>query len=162
VSAVETTRSRARLAADSSQVMVASVEPSHGRFGRFYYGMFVEEWEAVSIRVARVVVEPDAYLAGSYPTTSASFFPCHGIDVFRDEFGSSSAAESSSVVANGKVAVWESWEASETMVISMSSLERPLEADPMILISSRRCVPVTKVHSASVWSTLFYGGMKAL
>jgi hypothetical protein len=65
VSAVETTRSRARLAADSSQVMVASVEPSHGRFGRFYYGMFVEKWEAVSIRVARVVVETDAYLAGS-------------------------------------------------------------------------------------------------
>jgi hypothetical protein len=31
--------------------------------------MFVEEWEAVSIRVARVVVETDAYLAGSYPTT---------------------------------------------------------------------------------------------
>jgi hypothetical protein len=43
--------------------MVASV---------FYYGMFVEEWEAVSIRVARVVVETDAYLAGSYPTTTSA------------------------------------------------------------------------------------------
>jgi hypothetical protein len=28
-----------------------------------------EEWEAVNIRVARVVVETDAHLAGSYPTT---------------------------------------------------------------------------------------------
>jgi hypothetical protein len=34
-----------------------------GRFGRFYYGMSVEEWEAGSIRVARVVVEIDASLA---------------------------------------------------------------------------------------------------
>jgi hypothetical protein len=54
------------------------------------------------------------------------------------------AAESSSVVAKGKVAVWESWEARETMVMSMSWLERPLAADPMILMSSRRSVPVTK------------------
>jgi hypothetical protein len=32
----------------------------------------VEEWEAGSIRVARVVVEIDAYLAGSYLTTMVS------------------------------------------------------------------------------------------
>jgi hypothetical protein len=32
--------------------------------------MFVEEWEAVSIRVAGVVVETDVFLAGSYPTTT--------------------------------------------------------------------------------------------
>jgi hypothetical protein len=30
----------------------------------------VEEWEAGSIRVARVVVEIDENLAGSYPTTT--------------------------------------------------------------------------------------------
>jgi hypothetical protein len=30
----------------------------------------VEEWEAGRIRVARVVVEIDAYLAGSYLTTT--------------------------------------------------------------------------------------------
>jgi hypothetical protein len=30
----------------------------------------VEEWEAGSIRVARVVVEIDAHLAGLYPTTT--------------------------------------------------------------------------------------------
>jgi hypothetical protein len=40
-----------------------------------------------------------------------------------------SAAESSSVAAGGSVAVWESWEARETMVMS-ASLERPLAADP--------------------------------
>jgi hypothetical protein len=34
----------------------------------------VEEWEAGSIRVARVVVEIDAYLAGSYLTTGS--LPC--------------------------------------------------------------------------------------
>jgi hypothetical protein len=34
--------------------------------------MSVEEWEAGSIRVARVVVEIDAYLAGSYPTTTTT------------------------------------------------------------------------------------------
>ena len=55
-----------------------------------------------------------------------------------------SAAESSSVVASGSVAVWESWEARETMVMSMSSLESPLEADPVILMSFLRCVPVIK------------------
>jgi hypothetical protein len=35
----------------------------------------VEEWEAGSIRVARVVVEIDAYLAGSYLTTNLSLGP---------------------------------------------------------------------------------------
>jgi hypothetical protein len=52
------------------------------------------------------------------------------------------AAESPSAAARGSVAVWESWEARETMVMSMSSLERPLEADPMILMSFLPCVPV--------------------
>jgi hypothetical protein len=32
----------------------------------------VEEWEAGSIRVARVVVDIDAYLAGSYLTTAST------------------------------------------------------------------------------------------
>jgi hypothetical protein len=36
--------------------------------------MSVEEWEAGSIIVARVVVEIDAYLAGSYPTTDYETF----------------------------------------------------------------------------------------
>jgi hypothetical protein len=35
----------------------------------------VEEWEAGSIRVARVVVEIDAYLAGSYLTTMCTLAP---------------------------------------------------------------------------------------
>jgi hypothetical protein len=40
------------------------------------------------------------------------------------------AAEWSSVVASGSVAVRGSWEAGETMAMSMSSLESQLEADP--------------------------------
>jgi hypothetical protein len=32
----------------------------------------------------------------------------------------------------------------EMMVMSMSSLESPLEADPVILMSFLRCVPVIK------------------
>jgi hypothetical protein len=32
----------------------------------------VEEWEAGSIRLAQVVVEIDAHLAGSYPTTGGT------------------------------------------------------------------------------------------
>jgi hypothetical protein len=52
-----------------------------------------------------------------------------------------SAAESSSVVPKGSVAVWESLEARETMVMSMSSLERPLEADPVIRMSFLGSVP---------------------
>jgi hypothetical protein len=55
-----------------------------------------------------------------------------------------SIAESSPVVASGSVSVWESWEARETMVMSMSSLESPIEADPVILKSFLRCVPVIK------------------
>jgi hypothetical protein len=42
------------------------------------------------------------------------------------------------------MAVWDSWEARETMVMSMSSLESPLEADPVIRMSFLRCVPVIK------------------
>jgi hypothetical protein len=61
-----------------------------------------------------------------------------------------SVAESSSVVASGSMAVWESWEARETMVTSMSSLESPLEADPVILMSFLRCVPVIQ---GSRWTT---------
>jgi hypothetical protein len=49
--------------------------------------------------------------------------------------------ESSPVTARGSVAVWEAWEAKETMVMSMSSLETPLEADPVILMLLLRCVP---------------------
>jgi hypothetical protein len=41
--------------------------------------MFVEEWEAVSIRVARVVVETDAHLAGSYPTTILRVSPAFAL-----------------------------------------------------------------------------------
>jgi hypothetical protein len=52
------------------------------------------------------------------------------------------AAESLSAAVRGSVAVWEAWEARETMVTSMPSLERPLEADPLILMSFVRCVPV--------------------
>ena len=74
----------------------------------------------------------------------ASFLPCHSVEVFFHEFVTLSAAESSSVVTRGSVAVWESWEARETMVMSMSSLESPLEADPVILMSFLRCVPVNK------------------
>jgi hypothetical protein len=48
------------------------------------------------------------------------------------------------VVASGGVAVWESREARETMVMLISSLESPLEADPVILTSFLRCVPVIK------------------
>jgi glutaredoxin 2 len=48
------------------------------------------------------------------------------------------------------MAVWESWEARETMVMSMSSLESPLEADPVILMSFLRCVPVIQ---GSRWTT---------
>jgi hypothetical protein len=54
------------------------------------------------------------------------------------------------VVASGSMAVWESWEARETMVTSMSSLESPLEADPVILMSFLRCVPVIQ---GSRWTT---------
>jgi hypothetical protein len=39
------------------------------------------------------------------------------------------AIESASMAAGGSVAVPEDWEARETMVISMSSLERSLETD---------------------------------
>ncbi|GFZ48388.1 hypothetical protein JCM24511_06136 [Saitozyma sp. JCM 24511] len=53
-----------------------------------------------------------------------------------------SEAESSSVVASGSVAVWKSWEAKETSAMSMSSLPSPLAADPEILMSSLRCVPM--------------------
>jgi hypothetical protein len=49
-----------------------------------------------------------------------------------------SAAESSPVETRGNVAVWDSWEARETMVMSMSSLESPLAADPVILMSYLR------------------------
>jgi hypothetical protein len=73
---------------------------------------------------------------------SASFLPCHSVDVLLDKFGGSSAAESPSVV--GSVAVWESWAARETMVMSMSSLENTLEADPVIPMSLLRCVPLTR------------------
>jgi hypothetical protein len=55
-----------------------------------------------------------------------------------------SAAESSSVATRGRVAVWESCDAKETMAMSMSSLESPLGADPVILMSFLRCVPVIK------------------
>jgi hypothetical protein len=54
-----------------------------------------------------------------------------------------SAAESS-LVTKGSVAVWESWEARETMALSISSLEKPLAADPVILMSFLRCVPVIR------------------
>jgi hypothetical protein len=74
----------------------------------------------------------------------ASFLPCRGVEVFPNEFGSLSAAESSSMVARGRVAVCESWDASEMMVISMSSLGSPLAADPEILMSFLRCVPVIR------------------
>jgi hypothetical protein len=42
------------------------------------------------------------------------------------------------------VAVWDSWEARETMVMSMSALERPLEADLVILMSFLPCETVIK------------------
>jgi hypothetical protein len=42
------------------------------------------------------------------------------------------------------VAVWASWEARETMVMSMSSLPSPLEAAPVILMSFLPRVPVIK------------------
>jgi hypothetical protein len=89
----------------------------------------VEEWEAGRIRVARVVVEIDAYLAGSYLTTL-------------------SATESSPVVSSGSVAVWKSWEVREKMAMSMSSLPRPLEADPVILVSSMRWWVQPEIPSA--------------
>jgi hypothetical protein len=44
-------------------------------------------------------------------------------------------AESSTVDTKGSVAVWESCDAKETMAMSMSSLESPLEADPVILMT---------------------------
>jgi hypothetical protein len=41
-----------------------------------------EEWEAVNIRVARVVVETDAHLAGSYPTTPTTLsVKVGGVDI---------------------------------------------------------------------------------
>jgi hypothetical protein len=55
-----------------------------------------------------------------------------------------SSVESPSVATRGSVAVWESCEASETMVMSMSSLESPLAADPVILMSFLRCVPLIR------------------
>jgi hypothetical protein len=48
------------------------------------------------------------------------------------------------VVTKVSVAVWESSEARETMVMSMSSLESTLKADSMILMSSLPWVPGTK------------------
>jgi hypothetical protein len=68
----------------------------------------------------------------------ASFFPCHSVEVFLNEFGVLSAVESSPVATRGGVAFWKSWEASETMAMSMYSLESPLEADPVILVSFPR------------------------
>jgi hypothetical protein len=45
------------------------------------------------------------------------------------------------------VAVWEAWEASKTTVMSMPSLERPLVADPGILMSFLRRVLAINVFS---------------
>jgi hypothetical protein len=64
--------------------------------------------------------------------------PCYGVEVFLDEIGSPFCRR---VVFGGcerLVAVWESYEAKETMVMTMSSLESPLAADPVILMSSRK------------------------
>jgi hypothetical protein len=73
---------------------------------------------------------------------SASFLPCHRVDVLLDKFGGSSAAELPSVV--GSVAVWESWAARETMVMLMSQLENTLRADPVSPMPLLRCVPLTR------------------
>ena len=65
----------------------------------------------------------------------ASFLPCNSVEVCLDELAVLLAAESSSVVTKGSVAVCESCEARETMVMSMSSLEMPLETCPMMRMS---------------------------
>jgi hypothetical protein len=75
---------------------------------------------------------------------SASFLPCHSVEVFSTSLAVLSVAESSSAVTSGSVVVWESCDAKETMAMLIFSLERPLAADPMILMSSPRCVPMTR------------------
>jgi hypothetical protein len=70
----------------------------------------------------------------------------YGFEVFLDDFGGVWAMESSPVTARGSVAVWE---AKETMVMSMSSLETPLEADPVIQMLLLRCVPALQ---GSIWT----------
>lgn len=48
------------------------------------------------------------------------------------------------MTTRGSVAVWGSWETSETMAMPMPMcpLERPLDADPMIPMSFLHGVPV--------------------
>lgn len=70
----------------------------------------------------------------------ASRFPCHSAEVFLDEFDGPLGRGVVVCGSRGSVAGWESWEASETMAMSISSLERPLKAD-VIITSFLRCVP---------------------
>jgi hypothetical protein len=52
-----------------------------------------------------------------------------------------SAAELSSVAPLPREVPWDAWEARETMLMSISSLERPLVRDPVILMSFLWFVP---------------------
>jgi hypothetical protein len=57
----------------------------------------------------------------------ASLFPCHRVEVLLNEFGGPFGYRVD-------VAAWEAWEAREMMVMSMSSLEGQMGADPVILM----------------------------
>ncbi|GFZ52395.1 hypothetical protein JCM24511_10168 [Saitozyma sp. JCM 24511] len=69
-------------------------------------------------------------------TKNAGFrLSCHNVEVFLDQFGGPLGGDCKDNVAIWEASsVWEAWDAMETMV-TMSWLERPLGAQPMILMS---------------------------
>jgi hypothetical protein len=111
--------------------------------GREYTPLVMIDFQSLRSSLASVfIVQPKESMRGLNGWSEAGYRRRFSLTIATRCFSTSLAVlwatESSSVVSKGTVAAWEDWEARETMVTSMSSLERPLDADPMILISFLR------------------------